>query len=334
MSIRNSKKLKKLQHLENVIRELIETEENYVKNLSIVVECYLQEFRSPYPRVSIPSDLRERKAQFVFVNIEDIYFWHKESFYRALVKHRQSPKELAKVFLKCESQFHMYAKYFSNKDKSQFIVSEYESYFDAVRKHFNQKLDLNNFLCIPIQRLPQYQLLLKEMAKPLKEMEGDWQPICEAQSMIARVLTTVNDFTAIQRINNFHGDIADQGKLVYHNFLTCKHNEKKTRFYVFLFTRIIIFTKKINPKGKYSSATYNYKLEIPMNKVTIKELHSKCFSMIYTERNIEVMNLICFGENQTIHKLWMQKINEQIRMQRELIADLVNPLTECEREVV
>uniref|UniRef100_A0A1I8NY64 DH domain-containing protein n=1 Tax=Stomoxys calcitrans TaxID=35570 RepID=A0A1I8NY64_STOCA len=290
MSLRSSKKLKKIQHLENLITELINTEENYIKDLSNVVECYLQEFRTPNPRVCIPGDLRGCKAQLVFANIEDIYYWHKESFYGALKKHRQSPKDLAKVFLKSESQFHIYAKYSGNKAKSHYIVTEYANYFDAVRKHFNQKLD--------------------------------------------RVLATVNDFTAIQSINNFHGDISDQGKLVYHNFLTCKYKEKKTRYYVFLFTRIIIFTKKIDPKRKYSSATYNYKLEMPMNKVSVKELHNKRFSMIYAEPNVEELILICFGEDETIHNLWLQKIHEQIRMQRELIADLVNPSTESEREVV
>uniref|UniRef100_A0A1I8NY77 DH domain-containing protein n=1 Tax=Stomoxys calcitrans TaxID=35570 RepID=A0A1I8NY77_STOCA len=334
MSLRSSKKLKKIQHLENLITELINTEENYIKDLSNVVECYLQEFRTPNPRVCIPGDLRGCKAQLVFANIEDIYYWHKESFYGALKKHRQSPKDLAKVFLKSESQFHIYAKYSGNKAKSHYIVTEYANYFDAVRKHFNQKLDLNNILCTPIQRLPRYKLILENIGELLKELEGDWQPICEAKAMIERVLATVNDFTAIQSINNFHGDISDQGKLVYHNFLTCKYKEKKTRYYVFLFTRIIIFTKKIDPKRKYSSATYNYKLEMPMNKVSVKELHNKRFSMIYAEPNVEELILICFGEDETIHNLWLQKIHEQIRMQRELIADLVNPSTESEREVV
>lgn len=67
--------LKKRQY---VFKELIDTEEAYVRDLAMIVEGYLALMRDPECEIPMPEDLRDGKDKLVFGNIEAIYEWHKK----------------------------------------------------------------------------------------------------------------------------------------------------------------------------------------------------------------------------------------------------------------
>lgn len=61
-----------------VIRELVETERDYVRDLRLVAEGYIALMRDPDCDIPIPDDLRGGKDKMVFGNLEAIYEWHRE----------------------------------------------------------------------------------------------------------------------------------------------------------------------------------------------------------------------------------------------------------------
>lgn len=61
-----------------VIRELVDTEKDYVRDLGLVVDGYMAIMRSPDCDIPMPEDLRGGKDKMVFGNIEAIYEWHKK----------------------------------------------------------------------------------------------------------------------------------------------------------------------------------------------------------------------------------------------------------------
>lgn len=63
---------------EYVIKELIETERDYVRDLQLVTEGYMTLMRDPECEIPIPEDLLGRKDKMVFGNLEAIYEWHRE----------------------------------------------------------------------------------------------------------------------------------------------------------------------------------------------------------------------------------------------------------------
>jgi len=70
-----------LHKREYVMRELVETERDYVRDLSLVVEGYMTVMRDPEAAgcdIPIPEDLRSGKDKMIFGNIELIYEWHRE----------------------------------------------------------------------------------------------------------------------------------------------------------------------------------------------------------------------------------------------------------------
>jgi len=63
------------------MRELVETERDYVRDLSLVVEGYMTVMRDPETAgcdIPVPEDLRSGKDKMIFGNIELIYEWHRE----------------------------------------------------------------------------------------------------------------------------------------------------------------------------------------------------------------------------------------------------------------
>lgn len=61
-----------------VLRELIETEEAYVRDLSLIVDGYIAMMKDPDCEIPMPDDLKSGKDKMVFGNIEVIYEWHRE----------------------------------------------------------------------------------------------------------------------------------------------------------------------------------------------------------------------------------------------------------------
>lgn len=70
-----------LKKRDYVMHELVETEKEYVKHLSMVVDGYMSAMRDPensHCDIPVPEDLRSGKEKMIFGNIEPIYEWHRE----------------------------------------------------------------------------------------------------------------------------------------------------------------------------------------------------------------------------------------------------------------
>lgn len=62
----------------HALEELVQSEEAYVQDLSLIIDGYIREIRDPNSDIPIPDDLKGGKERMVFGNIEAIYEWHRE----------------------------------------------------------------------------------------------------------------------------------------------------------------------------------------------------------------------------------------------------------------
>ncbi|KAG2459312.1 KALRN protein, partial [Polypterus senegalus] len=108
-----------------VLNELIQTEKDYVKDLGIVVEGFMKKIEEK----GVPEDMKG-KDKIVFGNIHQIYDWHKDFFQGELEKCLQDHDKLAELFIKHERRLHMYVVYCQNKPRSEYLVAEYDDYFE------------------------------------------------------------------------------------------------------------------------------------------------------------------------------------------------------------
>ncbi|XP_073863399.1 rho guanine nucleotide exchange factor 25 isoform X10 [Macaca fascicularis] len=154
-------KKKALERSMYVLSELVETEKMYVDDLGQIVEGYMATMAAQ----GVPESLRGRD-RIVFGNIQQIYEWHRDYFLQELQRCLKDPDWLAQLFIKHERRLHMYVVYCQNKPKSEHVVSEFgDSYFEELRQQLGHRLQLNDLLIKPVQRIMKYQLLLKDFLK-------------------------------------------------------------------------------------------------------------------------------------------------------------------------
>uniref|UniRef100_A0A3B4AKZ1 DH domain-containing protein n=1 Tax=Periophthalmus magnuspinnatus TaxID=409849 RepID=A0A3B4AKZ1_9GOBI len=182
-----------------VLKELIETEKHYVADLSFIVEGYMATMNAK----GVPEDMKG-KDKIVFGNIHQIFDWHKDYFLGELEKCVAEPERLAQLFIKHERRLHMYVVYCQNKPKSEHIVSEYiETYFEELRLQLGHRLQLNDLLIKPVQRIMKYQLLLKDFLKYYTNAGMDTEDLEKAVEVMCFVPKRCNDMMNVGRLQGF-----------------------------------------------------------------------------------------------------------------------------------
>ncbi|KAH7719015.1 RhoGEF domain containing protein [Aphelenchoides avenae] len=103
-----------------VLNELVETERDYVRDLTSVVDGYIVNLSS----MELPEDLRG-KDKIIFANIAQICDFHKSIFLKEIEECLNDYEAAGTAFVKHERRLHMYyVKYCRNKPKSDFLVTQ------------------------------------------------------------------------------------------------------------------------------------------------------------------------------------------------------------------
>lgn len=80
--------------LTHIMREMVQTERDYVLSLQYVIENYIPELQRP----DVPQALRG-KGSIIFGNIEKIYQFHRQYFLREVERCERNPFQISHYFL-------------------------------------------------------------------------------------------------------------------------------------------------------------------------------------------------------------------------------------------
>uniref|UniRef100_A0A8C3RAL9 Kalirin RhoGEF kinase n=1 Tax=Cyanoderma ruficeps TaxID=181631 RepID=A0A8C3RAL9_9PASS len=307
-----------------VLNELVQTEKDYVKDLGIVVEGFMKRMEEK----GVSEDMKG-KDKIVFGNIHQIYDWHKDFFLAELEKCLQEPERLAQLFIKHERRLHMYVVYCQNKPRSEYIVAEYETYFEEVQQEISQRLTISDFLIKPIQRITKYQLLLKDFLRYSEKAGLECSEIEKAVELMCLVPKRCNDMMNLGRLQGFEGKLTAQGKLLQQDtfYVTEQDSGVQSRpkeRRVFLFEQIVIFSELLR-KGSLTPG-YMFKKSIKMNYLIIEENvdNDPCkFALMSRETSERV---ILQAANPEIQQAWVQDINQVLDTQRDFLNALQSPI--------
>ncbi|XP_063790149.1 kalirin isoform X8 [Pseudophryne corroboree] len=307
-----------------VLNELVQTERDYVKDLGVVVESFI-------PRIQekgTPEDMNG-KEKIVFGNIHQIYDWHKDFFMGELQKCLPEPERLSQLFIKHERKLHMYVVYCQNKPRSEYVVAEYDSYFEEVMQEINQRFTISDFLIKPIQRITKYQLLLKDFLKYSQKAGLDCSDIEKAVELMCLVPKRCNDMMNLGRLQGFEGKLTAQGKLLQQDTFYVIEQEsglqsrpKERR--VFLFEQIVILSELLR-KGS-STPGYMFKRGIKMNYLVLEEIidNDPCKFALMSRDTSE--RVILQAANSEIKHAWVQNISQVLETQRDFLNALQSPI--------
>ncbi|XP_067359559.1 rho guanine nucleotide exchange factor 25 isoform X2 [Channa argus] len=296
-----------------VLTELIETERLYVEDLRQIVQGYMATMADQ----GVPEDMKG-KDRIVFGNIHQIYDWHKDYFLGELEKCVGEPDSLAQLFIKHERRLHMYVVYCQNKPKSEHIVSEYiETYFEDLRQQLGHRLQLNDLLIKPVQRIMKYQLLLKR-----------------AVEVMCFVPKRCNDMMNVGRLQGFEGKITAQGKLLQQDTFSVSEQEngvlsRARERRVFLFEQLVIFSEPIDKKKGFSLPGYTFKNSIKVSCLGVEKLceEDPC-CLVLTSRGTDgsLTRFIMQASSLEILQAWLSDVVQILESQRNFLNALQSPI--------
>ncbi|KAK3085374.1 hypothetical protein FSP39_002374 [Pinctada imbricata] len=249
-----------------VMREMIQTERDYVLALQYIIENYTPELR----REDVPQALRG-KSNVIFGNLEKIYNFHRQYFLREVEMCERNPFQIAHYFLMHESQFYMYALYNKNKPKSDCLMAEYgKQFFRDKQLQLGDRMDLASYLLKPVQRMGKYALLLKQIMKECPQSEQEYQDLKAAEQMVKFQLRHGNDLLAMDSLKDCDVNLQEQGRLLRQDEFIVWQGRRKSLRHVFLFEDLILFSK--TRRGRNGSPdTYIYKYSYKMADIGMTE---------------------------------------------------------------
>ncbi|XP_043255290.1 obscurin-like isoform X3 [Colletes gigas] len=231
---------------EAVVKELVETEEEFGRDLQMVVERYLKPLDNP----DVPRVVRDNK-DIIFTNLKQIADFHNTSFGRVLIEgvkyYADQPRMLGKTFLRLERDFDKHVAYCRDEPGAQ----EFLQMNDAVREYFEElsqtlrdDKSLSEHLKLPIQRINDYQLLLKELVKYSTRLGENCDDLQKALELMLGIPHRATDNKFISNIEGYKGNIHKLGRLLTHEWYTVidKDGKSKER-YLFLFKARILVCK-------------------------------------------------------------------------------------------
>ncbi|XP_056095067.1 rho guanine nucleotide exchange factor 25 isoform X2 [Rhinichthys klamathensis goyatoka] len=319
-----------------VLKELIETEKLYVADLGLIVEGYMGSMIAK----GVPEDMKG-KDKIVFGNIHQIYDWHKDYFLSELEKCVAEPERLAQLFIKHERRLHMYVVYCQNKPKSEHIVSEYiETYFEELKQQLGHRLQLNDLLIKPVQRIMKYQLLLKDFLKYYTKAGMDTEELEKAVEVMCFVPKRCNDMMNVGRLQGFEGKITAQGKLLQQD--TFNVTEQDSSFLsrtkerrVFLFEQLVIFSEPIDRKKGFSLPGYIFKNSIKISCLGVEtcvDSDPNRFALTSRGADGSTVRFVLHSLSLDICKAWVSDVSQILETQRNFLNALQSPIEYQRRE--
>lgn len=188
MSLESPRDSKFSSKRENIIQEIYSTEAKYLQDLRQVQDEYLV----PLSRV-----LGKAAQSHLFANILEIISLASEL--DLLLK----SESVGKAFLEILPFLKLYASYsknFSNALRTYQSLHDSNERFRLIVENHNQlnlmvlfNLNLQAYLLLPIQRIPRYNLLLKDLLRNTDDSDPDYTNLHNAVQQIEYIAVFVNE---------------------------------------------------------------------------------------------------------------------------------------------
>ncbi|XP_055519628.1 pleckstrin homology domain-containing family G member 3-like [Leucoraja erinacea] len=304
----------KPSHVERVVREIVETERAYVRDLKSIVEDYLG---CIIDCGELP--LQPDEVNTLFCNIEDIYQFNSELLDD--LERSKDPIGVAECFVDRSEEFDIYTLYCMNYPNSVTVLRDcmrneiLAKFFRARQTTLSHSLPLETYLLKPVQRILKYHLLLQELAKHFDKSAGGYEMVKEAIITMTAVAWYINDMkrkqeqaVRLQEIQNsllnWNGpDLIAFGELVLEGTFRVQRAKKERT--LFLFDKMLLITKK-------RAEHFSYSLHIFCCNLTLSENVKDSLSFRVTDLTVSRQQHTLQAKNQEEKRLWIHYLKRLI----------------------
>lgn len=314
-----------------VIREIKISERVYVESLGILVRCYLEPFRSSKRRV-----LSQEEVRVLFSNVEQILGFHKQ-FLEAL--ERTPPELIYQPFQHMSDFLKLYTTYVNGYDAASKLVAKYadnsrfHKVLEKAQADSGTHLGIMAYLIMPVQRIPRYVLLLKEVLKHTPAL-SETNMIQSLKSSLAKVQSVANHVNEAKRAvdNRMHMlaikhkigktapsglQIVSPGRLVEHEG-ACKELKSKSKHVkprlLVVFSDMILWAT--DPGYKYKGHFFIQDIEVTRVLITKVEGTDTKLQGFRVKNRKKNESVLFFSETEGDADGWVKTIRNAISPSR------------------
>ncbi len=271
--LKTNKRYQKAVKRNRVIKELISTEKTYVTQLQQLKAMYIIPLTTS-PREGRKPILTQMEARELFMGIESIASFNAElhSRFERAFKNWGFIQLIGPDFIELAPFLKLYAQYVNNYNQALSamtrLIKKNGNFRDHVNRLTSEGHDLASFLILPIQRIPRYEMLLKELIKATPSDHVDWNTLNDAYSNVQQIASYVNErkrsAEKLEKMLNAATVISGYDELVQPHrrylfdedlgmtpFVADKKDKQVERW--FLFSDILIKCKKKGKGRRYES---------------------------------------------------------------------------------
>ncbi|PIO73794.1 RhoGEF domain protein [Teladorsagia circumcincta] len=180
-------------------RELYDTEKSFVEGLEFLVTKYMRPLRQPLECTLIEPGLADK----IFYKVPEVLAHHQVLLAALSSRIEEWDKDsvIGDVLLSHFAKQSMIETYISFVDNFKFAKGaitqargkpSFEKYYNRCCRDHRNKLDLDSLLISPIQRVPRYELLVKQLIKHTPTEHADHEVLLRAQRHIHNLAVAIN----------------------------------------------------------------------------------------------------------------------------------------------
>ena len=339
------KEAKRLRLRGKSIQELVETEIQYVRDLEVLTEVYIEPLSSTGSSSNV---INTEQHRLLFNNIPALIKLNKQFKMGLELRYKnwdEANSKIADEFLQFAPYFHMYQGYLNSHEQAAGLVSKlyirsnkFKKFVDAAQ--FNPKckgLDLKSYLVKPLQRITKYTLLLRELIKHTLSDHPDYDDLQLAMTKINDVNITINEkmktFDQRQKVRDVAArfttnvDLVAPARYFIKEGKLTKICRKKDIAYIFvLFSDLLIYGEK---QGDSKDNNYQIKLhqQIPINQsFRIRDIPqnikygAKCW-----EIHSPTKSFIVYADHPGLKHEWYQEMEKVVKLRSTIESGKQRP---------
>ncbi|XP_016056931.1 PREDICTED: FYVE, RhoGEF and PH domain-containing protein 4 isoform X2 [Miniopterus natalensis] len=316
------------QKLHNIANELLLTERAYVNRLDLLDQVFYCKLLEEANRGSFPAEMVNK----IFSNISSINAFHSKFLLPELEKRMQeweTTPRIGDILQKLAPFLKMYGEYVKGFDNAMELVKnmteripQFKSVVEEIQKQkICGSLTLQHHMLEPVQRIPRYEMLLKDYLRKLPPDSPDWNDAKKSLEIISTAASHSN--SAIRKMDNLKklleiyemlgeeedivnpsNELIKEGQILK---LAARNTSAQER-YLFLFNNMLLYCV---PKFSLVGSKFTVRTRVGIDGMQIVETHNEeyphTFQVSGKERTLELQ-----ASSEQDKEEWIKALQETI----------------------
>uniref|UniRef100_A0A8C6KYC8 FYVE, RhoGEF and PH domain containing 4a n=1 Tax=Nothobranchius furzeri TaxID=105023 RepID=A0A8C6KYC8_NOTFU len=334
------------QKLFNIASELLHTEQAYVGRLALLDEEFCAKLMEEAHKGTFPVDV----VKNIFSNICSIHAFHSQFLLPDLEKRMgewRSKPRIGDILQKLTPFLKMYAEYVKNFDHAMDLLKHWNDrspQFKSIIQEIQSQeicgsLTLQHHMLEPVQRVPRYEMLLKDYLKKLPQDDPDRRDAEKSLEIIATAATHSNSAIRkseiLKKLMEIYEMLGEEEDIVHpsnefikegHILKLSARNTSATESYLFLFNNMLLYCV---PKFSLGGPKYTVRSRIGIDGLKVKETINKdyphTFQVSGKERTLELQ--ACSEQDKAD---WIEAVQKTIEIFQQKNESFKSALKEAE----